>query len=84
MRSLVNIHCHARFKKTVFFAMRIFKTYFLSYFQMAYSITHYGYHVIYHVPMTYLKTGSLYLLSTFIHFTTTPYLLQPPIFSLDL
>ena len=64
--------------------MRIFKTYFLSYFQMAYSITHYGYHVIYHVPMTYLKTGSLYLLSTFIHFTTTPYLLQPPICSLDL
>ena len=49
--------------------MKIFKTYSLSYFQMAYGITHYGYHVIYYVPMTYLKTGSLYLLSTFTHFT---------------
>ena len=68
-RSLVNIHCHAWFKKIVFLAMKIFKTYSLSYFQMAYSITHYGYHVIYYVPMTYLKTGSLYLLSTFTHFT---------------
>lgn len=64
-RSLVNIHCHAWFKKIVFLAMKIFKTYSLSYFQMAYGITHYGYHVIYYVPMTYLKTGSLYLLSTF-------------------
>lgn len=68
-RSLVNIHCHAWFKKIVFLAMKIFKTYSLSYFQMAYGITHYGYHVIYYVPMTYLKTGSLYLLSTFTHFT---------------
>ena len=64
--------------------MKIFKTYSLSYFQMAYGITHYGYHVIYYVPMTYLKTGSLYLLSTFTHFTHHWYLLQPPIWSLYL